>query len=101
MIPRQRLLLSALLLVFLVPASACTHTSAAPAAAPVPALSPTPNRHDGHWAAATLRRLTLRQRVAQMVMVWSLGDYTSATDSTFALTRRAIVEDGVGGVIMS
>ncbi|MFI5311124.1 MAG: glycoside hydrolase family 3 N-terminal domain-containing protein [Gemmatimonadales bacterium] len=53
------------------------------------------------WITSTLNSLTLRQRVAQMVMVWALGDYTSTTDSAFAETARWIADDGVGGVVMS
>jgi beta-N-acetylhexosaminidase len=43
----------------------------------------------------------MRQRVGQMVMVWVLGDYTSSTDSSYLEVKRWIVDDGVGGVIMS
>jgi beta-N-acetylhexosaminidase len=53
------------------------------------------------WVENTLASLSLRDRVAQMVMVWVLGDYTSTTDSTFAEARRWVAEDHVGGVVMS
>jgi beta-glucosidase-like glycosyl hydrolase/CubicO group peptidase (beta-lactamase class C family) len=53
------------------------------------------------WIDRTLAALTLRQRVGQMVMVWVLGDYTSSTDSAYAEVRHWIVDDGVGGVVMS
>ncbi|MCC6927647.1 MAG: hypothetical protein IT359_01540 [Gemmatimonadaceae bacterium] len=53
------------------------------------------------WVERTLASLTLRERVGQMVMVWQLGDYTNAEDSTFAEARRWIVNDGIGGVSMS
>jgi beta-N-acetylhexosaminidase len=49
----------------------------------------------------TLARLATRERVAQMVMLWVLGDYAHVDDSTFAATRRAVAEDRIGGVIMS
>lgn len=45
--------------------------------------------------------MTVRQRVGQMVMVWVLGDYASSTDSSYLEVKRWIVDDGVGGVIMS
>ncbi len=53
------------------------------------------------WIEQTLASLTLRQRVAQMVTVWELGDYSSTTDASFAEARKWIVEDGVGGIVMS
>lgn len=49
----------------------------------------------------TLNSLSLRDRVAQMVMVWVLGDYTSTTDPTYAEARRWVADDHVGGVVMS
>jgi len=53
------------------------------------------------WVDATLERLTLRDRVAQLVTVWVLGDYTNLGDSSFAKVRRWIGDEHVGGVIMS
>jgi beta-N-acetylhexosaminidase len=53
------------------------------------------------WVESTLAALTLRERAAQMVIVWMLGDYTNARDSTFAEVVRWVEDDGVGGVSMS
>jgi beta-N-acetylhexosaminidase len=53
------------------------------------------------WVNRTLASLSLRDKVAQMVMVWVLGDYTSTTDESFAEARRWVAEDHVGGVVMS
>jgi len=53
------------------------------------------------WIDRTMRDLTLRERVAQMHMFWLLGDYTSTTDSTFAMAIDRVELDKVGGVIMS
>ena len=53
------------------------------------------------WIDATMASLTLRERVAQMVMIWVLGDYTSTTDSSFAWAVDRIEIDRVGGVVMS
>ena len=47
------------------------------------------------WVDKTLARLTTRERVAQMVMLWVLGDYAHVDDSTFAATRRAVAVDPV------
>ena len=53
------------------------------------------------WVDSVLATLTLRQRVGQMVMPWVLGHYTNARDSGFLQIRKWIVEDQVGGVVMS
>jgi len=53
------------------------------------------------WIDSTLASLSLRDRVAQMVMVWVLGDYTSYGDSSYAEVRRWIERDHIGGVSMS
>jgi beta-N-acetylhexosaminidase len=53
------------------------------------------------WVERTLSQLSLRQRVAQMVMFWVLGDYTSVDDSTFREVVRWVESEGVGGMTMS
>jgi beta-N-acetylhexosaminidase len=53
------------------------------------------------WVDSTLASLSLRQRVAQTVMFWVLGDYTSVDDSTFKEVVRWVEQEGVGGVTMS
>jgi beta-N-acetylhexosaminidase len=53
------------------------------------------------WVDRTLGSLSLRQRVGQMVMVWVLGDYSSADDSSSARALEAVTADGVGGLVMS
>jgi beta-N-acetylhexosaminidase len=53
------------------------------------------------WVDRTLASLTLRERVGQMVTVWTLGDYTSSGDSVYAQLLQWVERDGVGGVTMS
>ncbi|MBM4194627.1 MAG: hypothetical protein FJ202_09660, partial [Gemmatimonadetes bacterium] len=53
------------------------------------------------WVDRTLAGLTLRDQVAQMVMVWVLGDYASTTDADFANARRLVAEERIGGIVMS
>src|SRR2546422_5397812 len=53
------------------------------------------------WVDSTLAALPLRQRVAQMVMFWTLGDSTSTDDSTFSEVLRWVEQERVGGVTMS
>lgn len=60
-------------------------------------LSPAAQR----WIDRTLAAMPLRDQVAQMVMIWVLGDYTSTTDSSYILALDGVREHKVGGVIMS
>ena len=83
--------------------AACAPATAGPAStapASVSATAPLTSAQT-RWVDRTLESLTLRQRVAQMVTVWSLGDYTSTGDTTYAQLRRWVEEDGVGGLTMS
>ncbi|MBI1808790.1 MAG: hypothetical protein HYR75_02730, partial [Gemmatimonadetes bacterium] len=66
-----------------------------------PSLAAPLNDAARQWIDQTMDRLTLRERVGQMLTVWLLGDYTSTTDPSFVEARRWVVEDGVGGVNMS
>ncbi|MEP7384055.1 MAG: glycoside hydrolase family 3 protein [Gemmatimonadota bacterium] len=84
--------------------------SCAPTPPSVPAPAPTTARLSPNtpltpiqsaWVNRTLASLSLRQRIAQMITVWVLGDYTSTGDSTFAEVRRWIENDGIGGMTLS
>ncbi|MCC7053486.1 MAG: hypothetical protein IT355_09470 [Gemmatimonadaceae bacterium] len=61
------------------------------------ALSPAARR----WVDSTLRTLSPRERAAQLIHVWLVGDYESETDSAFATTARWVRQDGIGGILMS
>lgn len=72
------------------------------AGASVSASVSAPARFDtAAWADSTLRSLTPRQRVAQLVMFWVLGDYAHVDDSIFAETVRRVEQEGVTGITMS
>ncbi|MDA1080452.1 MAG: serine hydrolase [Gemmatimonadetes bacterium] len=77
--------------------SALAESNSGAAAAPATPLDAASRR----WVDRTLAALTLRDRVAQMVMVWVLGDYTSTTDSSYMQARAWVTDDHVGGVVMS
>ncbi len=53
------------------------------------------------WVDSTLATLSGRQRAAQLIHVWLVGDYESSSDSAFAATARWVKEDGIGGILMS
>ena len=59
---------------------------------------PAPHRR---WIDSTLASLPLRDRVAQMVMVWVLGDFTNARNPGFAKIVDQVQREGVGGLVMS
>ena len=82
------------------PASSTTVPTPSPGAHPLSWAAPLSGR-DRAWVERTLERLSTRERVAQMVMLWVLGDYTNVEDSTFADVRKAVADDRIGGVIMS
>ena len=60
-------------------------------------LSPAGQR----WVDSTFATLSPRDRAAQLIHVWLLGDYESATDSSYAVTARWVRDDGIGGILMS
>ena len=53
------------------------------------------------WADSLLATLSLQQKAAQMVWVWTLGDYTAADAPAFLNTERLIREHELGGAIVS
>jgi beta-N-acetylhexosaminidase len=69
------------------------------ASSSVPAIASTFDT--SRWVDSTLASLPLRARVAQMVMFWTLGDYTSVNDSMFTEVVRWVEREGVGGATMS
>lgn len=71
-----------------------------PGPLPLTPGTPLPATHQ-RWIDSTLASLSLRERVAQMVMVWVLGDYTNANDPGFLSLVRQVEEHGIGGIVMS
>ena len=53
------------------------------------------------WVDSTFATLSPRDRAAQLIHVWLLGDYESASDSAYAVTARWVRDDGIGGILMS
>ena len=61
----------------------------------------TSSAREGAWADSVLASLTLRDKAAQMVWPWVLGDYTAADDPTYRRVERLVREQRVGGIIIS
>jgi beta-N-acetylhexosaminidase len=56
---------------------------------------------DTAWADSVLATLSLRDKAAQMVWPWLLGDYTANDDPVFEKVARLVREQHLGGVIIS
>ena len=55
----------------------------------------------GSWADSVLRSLTLRQKVAQMVWPFMLGDYAATDAPSWTQLERLVKQEQVGGFIVS
>ena len=60
-----------------------------------------PTVRRGEWADSVLATLSLRDKAAQLVWPWVLGDYTAADDPTYRRVERLVREQHVGGIIIS
>ena len=58
-------------------------------------------RGGGRWADSVLATMSLRDKAAQLVWPWVLGDYTAADDPTFRRVEQLVREQHVGGIIIS
>ena len=56
---------------------------------------------DARWADSALATLSLRDKAAQMVWPWILGDYTAVDNPAWMRVERLIREQKLGGVIIS
>ena len=55
----------------------------------------------GAWATRALKRMTLRQKAAQLVWPWILGDYVPEGSPEWGRLMQLVLEDEVGGFIVS
>ncbi|HEX6048585.1 MAG TPA: glycoside hydrolase family 3 N-terminal domain-containing protein [Gemmatimonadaceae bacterium] len=62
---------------------------------------PSPRGESDAWADSVIARLSLRQKVAQMVWPFMLGDYAPATAPAWRELERLVSEEEVGGFIVS
>jgi len=56
---------------------------------------------DQQWADSVLATLSLRDKAAQMVWPWVLGDYTAADDPAFERIAGLVRDQHLGGIIIS
>jgi beta-N-acetylhexosaminidase len=83
--------------------AAATISACATASHPAPAtrVATTTARGGTTWADSVLATLSLRDKAAQMVWPWVLGDYTAADDPTYQRVERLVREQHLGGIIIS
>jgi beta-N-acetylhexosaminidase len=67
-------------------------------ALPAPTASDDP---EAEWVERTLASLSLREKVGQLIMPWASGAYVAVDSPEFDQLRRWVVEDRVGGLILS
>ncbi len=60
-----------------------------------------PDKNAEKWVEQTLKSLTLREKIGQMVVVGMSGEFTNTTSEKFAVLRRHIEENKLGGFIIS
>lgn len=89
-------------------ASDASAAAAAAAAAPPAAASPGSPQLDPvlsaaarAWVEETLAGLSLRERVAQLVMVWMSGGYAPRDDEEFTRIESLVRDDAIGGIVIS
>ena len=69
---------------------------------PQSATNPTAARAaSAGWADSVLATMSLRDKAAQMVWPWVLGDYTATDDPTYERVLGLVRDQHVGGVIIS
>jgi beta-N-acetylhexosaminidase len=84
------------------PLAACaTGGAAVPGSAATPVVAASPRLSDAAWADSILTTLSLRDKAAQMVWPWMLGDYTPDDDANFQRIARLVRDQHLGGLIIS
>ena len=53
------------------------------------------------WVDETFASLSLRERIAQLVVPWIPGAYASSSDASFRTLERWVADEGIGGVVIS
>lgn len=56
---------------------------------------------DARWADSVLASMSIREKAAQMVWVWTLGDYTAIDAPAYTNIERIVRDNQLGGVIVS
>nr|MDP9179792.1 hypothetical protein [Gemmatimonadota bacterium] len=69
--------------------------------APTPGAFSQLSTADAHWVDATLASLSLRDKVAQLIMPWVPGEYAAVGSPGYEQLRKWVEEDRIGGLVIS
>ena len=69
--------------------------------AATPGASAALTARDSVWIERTLSSLTLRQKIAQLIMPWVGGEYAPVGSPEFEQVRKWVEEDEVGALVLS
>jgi beta-N-acetylhexosaminidase len=67
---------------------------------PAPASAPRLRPPDGGWVARTLRRMTVEEKVGQMVACRFTGDFRNADSAVLRELESLVSRSGIGGLIL-
>lgn len=81
--------------------AACATTTRLPSSSAGNATGAARGLRDGTWADSVLATMSLRDKAAQLVWPWVLGDYTAADDPTYRRVEQLVRQQHVGGIIIS
>ena len=59
------------------------------------------SKADSAWVEATMRSLSPRDRVAQLIMPWVAGEYAAVGSPEYEQVRKWVQDDKVGGLVLS
>jgi beta-N-acetylhexosaminidase len=59
------------------------------------------NKKAEKWIEKTLKNLSLREKIGQMIMVRMLGDFTNLDSEQFVQIRKNVTDDKLGGFIIA
>ncbi|HXV17594.1 MAG TPA: glycoside hydrolase family 3 N-terminal domain-containing protein, partial [Gemmatimonadaceae bacterium] len=59
------------------------------------------SKEDSAWVEATMRSLSPRDRVAQLIMPWVPGEYAAVGSPEYEQVRKWVQDDKVGGLVLS
>jgi beta-N-acetylhexosaminidase len=68
---------------------------------PYPGASVPLTPQDSAWVEATIKTLTPRERIAQLIMPWVPGEYAPVGSPGYEEVRKWVEEDKVGGLVLS
>ena len=71
------------------------------AAQPPQETLPAASQAGKHWIESTLARLTLEEKVAQLISVWTPGRYYALTSEQWRDMERLVAEKKIGGLVLS